>query len=621
MDNDLTHEEIMNSNNEELISSYNKLKENFWGRIFKSKKYLTEKAALDIVISNFKKEKKDICINEIKKNFNQTITELMKNTPLSEEEQEKYLSMENVLKMDVPDYLTLMNRLSGLYFSHVTRFGLRELTGVHYFGEGEVIDSFTPILKSKKLGSLANNILSESDYARIYIEGFLNRSLDTGLARRNLLDMDKEDVINIFLCKFLVEDFSTDLPMPDRSSIHFGYNHILEDYGGEADNTMYFYFPAEIIAKNFQHDLDPMSPRSSMDDKQNDQVVWCGEGGVPIDLGLVCIPGNTPVDRKTGSKYSIDKNKNLILRDECAEHLSNIEDIKEDFNRSISSIVKDYQLKTKDRGGFDQDNFFHRPEIIDIASKFGFTTTEKEIISLNNTYSKRASDYSFECEAYNYNKVCSTYSDYKRQQSYIDFIMNNNLLIFKEFILFCRYGDSEVDYFSKLKDFYLLPRFYEKSEEDNIAFRLFIKRPQGKDVISSRDYWESFFKDNPNMKPSKIIYYDNEKMFKGFNSDSVTMYSSFKESNSFKHYQDMFLKSKFNNDISGMDKFFDKYASINKYLSYPPNQGRYNNLFKEKWFPAGYSEFWEAVEPKIREIVGRVYDDLKKSKKQAEEKR
>ena len=123
------------------------------------------------------------------------------------------------------------------------------------------------------------------------------------------------------------------------------------------------------------------------------------------------------------------------------------------------------------------------------------------------------------------------------------------------------------------------------------------------------------------MKPSKIIYYDNEKMFKGFNSDSVTMYSSFKESNSFKHYQDMFLKSKFNNDISGMDKFFDKYASINKYLSYPPNQGRYNNLFKEKWFPAGYSEFWEAVEPKIREIVGRVYDDLKKSKKQAEEKR
>jgi hypothetical protein len=126
MDNDLTHEEIMNSNNEELISSYNKLKENFWGRIFKSKKYLTEKAALDIVISNFKKEKKDICINEIKKNFNQTITELMKNTPLSEEEQEKYLSMENVLKMDVPDYLTLMNRLSGLYFSHVTRFGLRE---------------------------------------------------------------------------------------------------------------------------------------------------------------------------------------------------------------------------------------------------------------------------------------------------------------------------------------------------------------------------------------------------------------------------------------------------------------------------------------------------------------
>ena len=88
----MTYQEIKASNDQVLIDAYDRLKNNFWGKIFKSEKYLADKKLLDFAISRLKNNQMKDCLVEIKNKYNQAIVELMQKTPLTKDEQDRLLS-------------------------------------------------------------------------------------------------------------------------------------------------------------------------------------------------------------------------------------------------------------------------------------------------------------------------------------------------------------------------------------------------------------------------------------------------------------------------------------------------------------------------------------------------
>lgn len=602
---DITHEEIKESNDQALMDFYDRLKNNFWGKVFKSEKYLADKQLLDFAISKLKENQIEDCLIEIKNKYNQKIAELMQRTPLTKDEQDQLLSADNVSKMNLADYLSLANRLSGLYFSHVARFGLRETIGVHCGAQGQVTDGLKPILESGRLGSLVDNILSKADYAKIYIREELLSSY--GRTKRPI-DLPKDDAVRIFMHDFLERELFSFCPKPDCSATHFGYNYVLEDYGAEASYTIYFYFPVEIIVKNFQHDLNPEKPRSAQKDKHNDQVAWSAGKGIPLDLGVVCIPENVPVDRFSGSKYVLDKDRRPMICLECRDQFININTARLEFNSALTKIRNDYWVwKESDPcNELGRVEFFNRPEIVEIAQKFGFIKLEEQLIRDDRQYAYGCSEGRFSCQ----NMFFPQPSGHEGKE--MAYFRANKTTLFRDFVsdLAFRYDSSEpVD---QLLSFYLNSEIYQRLPNKSI-FRLFLERPSSDNTISSKEYWENYFNANPKARPSKILYYDFAEIFTGLDFKDKpqlkTGWYKIDKDNVGSQYKDLISQLRFKDTIPGTKEFWDKY-DVDEFLNNPPVYDRAKFLSENANYPVGYLDFWKQIEPKIADFVGEIYDEI-----------
>ena len=423
--------------NEESLKTqetHEDLKKDFIGRLFKTREFLRKKMVWDVLIKEQKKEK----IEKTQSDFKRKLEETLEEIPLSEEEQEKYLSEEALINMSLDDYLLLLKRLSGNYVSHVTRYGIREQTfmstgGGHRAGEGEFMDNFTPILKEKKLNSFFTNVVNRTNYAK-------ERIAD----RIKFFQEDKKDINRDELIKEVWKNLMRDLlafSIPgDKSGFHMAIDDILGCYyGSEYNYDIYFYFPAEFIAKNYIHHakLAGGSPRTyerkGWTGWYNDLIIWNEGKGISVDAGICCIPEDVEVDEKTGSQYRLDKNKKPIPNPEIEEH--------------VSFSLKNSKL-------FDK-------VIEDLARK------ERELDLYNHPENKKEFD--------KYLFPTSKELEFKDDEIFRSFYEKYKITIPKD-----------------------LEEFYRQS-------RLYYLKPEK--TIFSKEYWEKYFKENPDKRPNKIVYY------------------------------------------------------------------------------------------------------------------
>lgn len=235
---------------------------------------------------------------ELKKSvemYNRRLQEIAEHNPLPVEER-GLLSEENVVRMGLKDYLLLSKRLSGNYFSHVVRYGVREQTlkgdGGHTAGEGTFVDHFTNILERGELRSCMTNILERDPYVVSMVRDSLRQEM-----KKNP-QLKKEDFVHFFVKT--MKHLESNLMPGDHSTVHVAEDDMLGGYyGAEIDNDIFFYFPAEIIAENYT------IGGYNGGGKHNNVTIWNKGKGVPIEAGILCIPIRT-VDAKTGSKYKLD---------------------------------------------------------------------------------------------------------------------------------------------------------------------------------------------------------------------------------------------------------------------------------------------------------------------------
>jgi hypothetical protein len=462
------------------------VKKDFWGRLFKTWHYKSLVRELDRHYSGERKQRMQSPISE----YNKQLDEILRKTPLSKEEQEKYLDETYLCSLNTEDYFMLMRRLSGYFLAHVTRYGVREqVFSEHNKGEGEFHDAFVDILEKKKLQSFFSNFIENPEQFQ-GMKPAISEMIAQGESREDIKDKIRRGLAGL-----------ENMPA-DRDSVHFAGNDTGEAlYGSEVGYNFYFYYPAEVIAYNyFYSSKDAMMGLKQGDsyrragigdggyDKDNDISVWNGDEGIAVDAGIVCITGDVQVDRETGSKYKLDENKNPIINRGNIQKLTAL---------SEDEIFLNFAEKVIDPRQYNHNSFQEKQkEYLDLLQrKFGISEQRLQKIAT-------APDF--------IGKIRFADDPEWKREIIHSFLLRNGLL-------------------------------FEKAE----------------DTISSKEFWEKYFLENPDRKPSKIFYGHLETAPLGPDYSDLFEHGLFYETKHIPGYREFYTETMKKIDAI-LDKLYDE---------------------------------------------------------------
>lgn len=241
----------------------------------------------------------------------------------------------------------------------------------------------------------------------------------------------------------------------DCSAVHFAVEEVADQlYGSETGNEIFIVFPSAYIAsqKYFNGQLT-----KAIGGTHNDRWVWTNDGnGMDINAGIVFVPAEAKVDPKTGSRYKLDENNNPIINQE------NIE--------SLRKIVKDPHFTE-----FAQEALETLGRISD---------TDKEKMSKLEPFRQKLIE--------NFRII-----DFRLQSAILNYGNLGQL-----FGLIDMETDSTYDF-----------RFDEAVK--NTLSSEGVYYCEADNTISSKEFWEKYFEENPVIRPTKVVYY------KGNNPTSV----------------------------------------------------------------------------------------------------
>lgn len=382
----------------------------------------------------------------ISENFHKRELEIWKNADYDFETLEKYFNEENLKDASLEDYIILLQRFPSNMLTHVTRQGIRDHTGhmFHSAGVGAYSKGFMEILEDGRLRSPLGVYLSQENKKQA-IENFLH--LDLYDSRERAMEY-----LNYKLNPRAMSDAGS---YSDSNAIHFAAEEVADCYyGSEKFNEMFVCFPSAFIASQYYYNGNIISGGSGY---WNDAWVWANEErGIDLDCGLVFIPKNAKVDKKTGSRYELDENQNPIVDDINIKILRNIININ---NSEIDEINKEFEEYNKKRSDFSGN-----------LSKHLFEKNKQKIREILNIKDGDLLDVISENpyilkEIKNTHEIYLSHDDYEaRLDSVIRSILEENGLYYKH----------------------------------------------ATNTINSQDFWENYFKESKTKKPNKIIYYEEQ---------------------------------------------------------------------------------------------------------------
>ncbi len=385
--------------------------------------------------------------------FYQSQKEKWANSDYSTEDIKKYFSEEHLSSLSLSDYITLLKRFPSEMVTHVTRQGIRDHLGMSFYhntGANEYSDGFMKIIKDGRLRSPLGIHLIEKENKKT-IAAFLE--LDKFSSEKEALE-DLSRLTNN-------EKQGEPGTYVDRMAIHFATEEVANHYyGSETGNEIFFAYPSALIASQyfFSGQLN-----KSGGGNHNDQWVWANEErGININSGIIFIPAEVQVDKKTGSRYQLDENNNPTKNSEYYSL----------FRRLIDSP--------------NFNKFAH--EVLEITGKLDQNISSVEFLLRNQVLIRRLEPYRQKLEQQ------FGIKDKRLQDSILDYenlfnIVNNKQIEDKE----------ENNPFSNVDTL-----IYNALRSKGILFQ------ESKDTIQSKDFWENYFNQNPNKRPSKIIYYQDQ---------------------------------------------------------------------------------------------------------------
>ncbi len=387
----------------------------------------------------------------------------------SKEDIKSHFSPEHLASLSLEDYILLMRRFPSQMVTHVTRQGIRDHLGAvnHFEGVNKFWNGFKEIAENGRLKNWLSLHLTE-DAKEEAIAEFLE-----------LRSKTKEEALQVV--NYVIGEDTQNFhgSFADRTALHLATEEVADaHYGAETGNEIFFAYPSAFIASQYVFSGQLAKADGGY---HNNQWVWANEDrGLDINTGIVFIPEETLVDRRTGSKYELDENlqpkqntkivneiKTIISRDSfkkfAEQHAKILGETTVNINRMWSDEESsDYMLR-QFRPTFDEIRRV-------LSEQFGINDQGMQRILL---------DYGFLRNAQGFDAAN---------------------------------GDTHLDFIS-----------------DRVT-ELGFKFEPAKYTVSAQEYWETYFKDHPEQRPSKVVYYKGDdptralknwrkenKLFKGSN--------------------------------------------------------------------------------------------------------
>ena len=342
------------------------------------------------------------------------------------------------------------------YVSLLKRFNSDMVTHVTRQG---VRDHFGMMEHSAGVGKASNcfkDMLESGKVKHLIARSITNDDVETEIADfLGLDDFDTEEKAMNAL-EHLTDEKSQHFAgsFVDFHSVHFAVKSVADEYyGAESGNEIFFAYPSLTIAANYFHRRNPHTPMDASN--YNDLWVYVPEDDeIHVDAGIAFIPKDSRVDSETGSLYEIGSNREGIPDERAIVELTDIVTTSE-FKEFVSGARKTVGAC---RLTYDQYASGLRSNSEDTEKIRGVLERLKAI---HPTIDEEAIE---------------TILDYR---FLYDIESSNSNESVKKAVS------------ARLAE---MGRFYKKAEK----------------TISSEEYWENYFKNNPKKRPSKIVYYEGK---------------------------------------------------------------------------------------------------------------
>lgn len=381
-------------------------------------------------------------------NFYKVQKEKWTRSEYTKEDITKNFSEEHLASLSLEDYALLLKRFPGEMVAHVTRQGIRDHIGhmYHMAGQGAYADGFMKMVEDGRLRSPLGVYL---------IEGEKEQAIARFLHLDNF--KTKEEALNYL--GTLTEGRQGDAgSYVDSMAVHFATEEVADCYyGSEQGNEIFIAYPSAHIASQyyFSGQLN-----KSGGGYWNDQWVWANEEkGMDLNAGLIFIPEEARVDRKTGSRYELDENRNPIKSSEYQDSFRRVVD-SPDFHNFAEQVM---EITGKINQSWDSPNLLPKnQELLEklepfrqrLEQEFGITDRRLQMVILD------------------YNHLFSLDIQKKNQEE------------------------------GREDPFHSVDSVIEGAMKDEG-----ILYTEAKDPISSKEFWEARFAENPAKRPSKVVYY------------------------------------------------------------------------------------------------------------------
>lgn len=217
-------------------------------------------------------------------------------TEFSNEDIVEHFSEENLARCSLEEYILLLKRFPNEMVTHVTRQGVRDHSGhwYHTGGMSQYSDSFKKMAADGRMRSPLGVSILEAGKREAVRKYFDFDSFKT-----------KDEALRT-LDNFIVPnpDGGT---YADRAAIHFASEEVADNfYGSERYNEIFIAYPSAMIAS--QYHFNGKLTEGRRGSEWNDTWVWANEEkGIDLNAGVVFLPGDTMVDKETGSRYELNE--------------------------------------------------------------------------------------------------------------------------------------------------------------------------------------------------------------------------------------------------------------------------------------------------------------------------
>lgn len=381
-------------------------------------------------------------------NFYKGQKEKWANSEYTKEDITKYFSEENLASLSPEDYALLLKRFPREMVAHVTRQGIRDHIGMiyHSAGEGAYVDGFMKMVEDGRLRSPLGVYLVEGEKEQA-IAKFLH--LDSFKS--------KEEALN-HLATLTEARQGEAGSYADRMAVHFATEEVADTYyGSEKGNEIFVAYPSAYIASQYYFSGQLNEGGGGY---WNDQWVWANEErGMDLNAGLVFIPEEAKVDKKTGSRYELDESRNPVKNSEYQTAFRKVAD-SADFHNFANQVM---EITGKLNQHWDEPNLLPK---------------NRELLEKLEPFRQRL-EQEFGI------------TDRRLQHAILDYHNLFSLDIQKK---------SQEE--GKEDSFHSVDSVIEGAmKQEGILFS------EAKDTTSSKEFWEAHFAENPAKRPSKVIYY------------------------------------------------------------------------------------------------------------------